>query len=130
MSYATIFAAALPALGTCRFCGCTEERGCKLWGSSLRCGWVDVRHTCCTAPKCLEQLDVLKPEADRALVLSECICRRHKRQHVPVCMGCYGSLPWPLQSPLCNVMDVGFPLVYADAKKFLTEQTGRLKGGR
>ena len=130
MSYATIFAAALPAQGLCRFCGCTDERGCKLWGSSLRCGWADVRHTCCTAPKCLEQLGLLKPAADRALASSNCLCGKHKRKHAVMCMGCYTSLLWGLQSHLYEVMDAGYPLVYADAKVFLRENTDRLKGGR
>lgn len=35
------------ALGRCRRCGCTEQRGCpghRVWG----CAWVDARQTLCS----------------------------------------------------------------------------------
>ena len=133
MSYATytnIFTSAMPARGICRFCGCTEEHGCKLWGSPLRCAWADMRHTCCTAPKCLEQLEALKPEAERAVSSRVCVCGTLKSTERSFCGPCYITLPWGLQSPLYETRARGFALAYADAKKYLAEQTARLNRGR
>jgi hypothetical protein len=132
MSYATIFTALPPATGICRFCGCTEGRGCNLaaWPRQIGCGWADHRHTACTAPKCLDALARLKPEADAALLAAKCVCGNRKGAEKAFCGQCFVALPWGLQGPLNETRDRGFALVYADAKKFLAEQTVRLKGVR
>jgi hypothetical protein len=132
MSYATIFTALLPATGICRFCGCTDERGCNLaaWPRQIGCGWADRRHTACTAPKCLDAIANLKPEADRALASRACLCGSLKQFDHAFCGRCFVALPWGLQGPLYETQARGFALIYADAKKFLAEQTVRLKGAR
>jgi hypothetical protein len=42
---------AAPA-GTCRFCGCTEAKPCKL-PDGESCWWLLASRNCCTAPACI-----------------------------------------------------------------------------
>lgn len=39
--------------GTCRICGCTEDRGCRVEGIAGACSWQNEEHTLCTNPACL-----------------------------------------------------------------------------
>lgn len=52
------------APGTCRFCGCTESRPCKVppYNDGDVCGWLhDTTNTVCTAPTCMRRWsDVLR----------------------------------------------------------------------
>ena len=52
-----------PKAGTCRVCGCTDEKPCRMLpdpipiaGQNLTtCAWADGSRTLCTNPKCLRQ---------------------------------------------------------------------------
>jgi len=44
--------------GKCRFCGCTEDRACRVQvsgGNMVPCSWVDIAKTVCSNPDCLNQ---------------------------------------------------------------------------
>jgi hypothetical protein len=38
--------------GTCKFCHCTEDDPCRIYGGDT-CGWNDGTRTVCTAPGCM-----------------------------------------------------------------------------
>jgi hypothetical protein len=43
--------------GTCRYCGCSDARGCLLGidivdGMPITCSWIDQAHTVCSKPSC------------------------------------------------------------------------------
>lgn len=35
--------------GTCRDCGCTDDKGCIVDRQGRTCGWADITHTLCTS---------------------------------------------------------------------------------
>lgn len=43
-----------PTPGTCRFCGCTEDRACRL-PTGEPCSWFDRMRTICNNPACICQ---------------------------------------------------------------------------
>lgn len=38
--------------GRCRYCRCTDERACP-----LGCWWVDLEHTVCSNPRCVQRFE-------------------------------------------------------------------------
>lgn len=43
--------------GTCRYCGCTDDRACTIRLSTTLfrgCAWADVQHTVCDTSACLQ----------------------------------------------------------------------------
>ena len=58
---AEIYEAALgPAVESCAYCGCTEQRACP-----DGCGWFDANHTVCTSNACVQRfLAENPPELD------------------------------------------------------------------
>jgi hypothetical protein len=44
-----------PKKGTCRICGCTDERACYLPGENGTCSWVDGTKTLCNSPYCVNK---------------------------------------------------------------------------
>ena len=43
---------------SCRFCGCTQNRACRMLDGS-GCAWLDPNHTVCSAPACAEKYQAL-----------------------------------------------------------------------
>jgi hypothetical protein len=67
--------------GTCRYCGCTDDREHRL-ADGDPCCWIDAKRTLCSAPGCIRQAHVDDMNARRRdfLRLSSSRSQRHKNR--------------------------------------------------
>jgi hypothetical protein len=53
---------ALLKSGTCRVCGCTEDRACELVNPEdferYTCSWIDIDETLCSNPRCMAVIPI------------------------------------------------------------------------